>query len=87
MHLSVYFSAAVRTACVERSSSTVVRVWFMRMCRSMCLCCLAGEAQTVPVYEIHALVVECPAHLFVVTNTYRWSSSILYMLLSCLQHL
>ena len=46
----------------ERSSSTAVRVWFMRMCRSMCLCCFAGAAQTVRVYEIHALVVEYQAH-------------------------
>ena len=73
----------------ERSSSTAVRVWFMRMCRSMCLCCLAGAAQTVRVYEIHALVVEYPAHLHapvvlnVVTNTYRWSSSIIHVTVLC----
>ena len=65
----------------ERSSSTVVRVWFMRMRRSMCLCCLAGAAQTVRVY---ALVYSgMPSPPVVVTNTYRWSSSIIHVTVLC----
>ena len=54
----------------ERSSSTVVRVWFMRMCRSMCLCCLAGAAQTV---RVCSGMPSPPVVLNVVTNTYRWN--------------
>ena len=64
----------------ERSSSTVVRVWFMRMCRSMCLCCLAGAAQTV---RVCSGMPSPPVVLNVVTNTYRWSSSIIHVTVLC----
>ena len=64
----------------ERSSSTVVRVWFMRMCRSMCLCCLAGAAQTV---RVCSGMPSLPVVLNMVTNTYRWSSSIIHVTVLC----
>ena len=54
------------------------------MCKSMCLWCLAGAAQTVRVYEIHARGIPGPpVVLNVVTNTYRWSSSIIHVTVLC----
>ena len=50
-------------ACAYRWVHAAVRVGFLRA-TTMCLCCLAGAAQMVRMYEIHALVqllVEYPA--------------------------